>query len=266
MIAGAQSLLLAIGLLAVAAGRGTAQPPGQPPKPSVGRPTPEQVAWPSPVADNATYSFLLFDNAELQTAGGESAIRWDTFGWRGGDVHRLWFKSEGRATTARREISEFEAMALYGRLVAPFFDLQAGVRYAQRVQAGRDPSRVYAVLGLQGLSPYRFEIEPALFLSQKGQVSGRLTGTYDLLLTQQVVLQPRLESNFAVQRDEAIGIGAGLNDAELGARIRYEVRREFAPYVGVTWKESIGATHRLTTRTGTDASHLVMVAGLRAWF
>lgn len=222
--------------------------------------------WPDPVADRATFGFLLFDNAEFQRAGGPNAFRWDVFGWRGGDVHRFWFKSEGRQATSSSEGSEFEIQALYGELVAPFFDLQAGVRFDQRLRAGSDPSRVYAVIGLQGLSPYRFEIEPSLFLSQKGQISGRLTATYDVLLSQRLILQPRLETNVAVQRDEEIGIGAGWNDAELGVRLRYEIRRELAPYVGLTWKESFGATHRLTTDEGGDPAHFVVVAGARVWF
>ena len=103
-------------------------------------------------------------------------------------------------------------------------------------------------------------------MSQKGQVSGRLTATYDILLSQRLILQPRLETNVAVQKDEEIGIGAGLNDAEVGVRLRFETRREFAPYVGVTWKESFGATHRLTVREGGDPAHVVVVGGARVWF
>ena len=103
-------------------------------------------------------------------------------------------------------------------------------------------------------------------MSQKGQVSGRLTATYDILLSQRLILQPRLETNVAVQKDEEIGIGAGLNDAEVGVRLRFETRREFAPYVGVTWKESFGATHRLTVRESGDPAHVVVVGGARVWF
>ena len=222
----------------------------------------ERKDWPDPVSDSATLGLFLFDNSEFQRARGPNAFRWDVFGWRGGDVHRFWFKSEGRMATETREGSEIEAQGLYGKLISAFFDLQTGVR----VRGGTDPTRVYAVLGLQGFSPYQFEVEPSLFLSHKGQVSGRLTATYDVLLSQRLILQPRLETNVAVQRDEEIGIGAGWNDAELGARLRYEARREFAPYVGVTWKESFGATHRLTTQGGGDPYHFVVVAGARAWF
>lgn len=227
----------------------------------------ERTGWPDPVADSSTYTFVLFDNAELQRAAGPNALRWDLLGWRGGDVHRFWFKSEGRATSSlTQQGSEYEAQALYGRLIAPFFDLQAGVRVDQRLRADAKPVRVYAALGLQGLAPYRFEIEPTLFLSQKGQVSARLTATYDILLTQRLILQPRLETNVAVQKDEEIGIGAGVNDAEVGFRLRFETRRELGPYIGVTWKDSFGATHRLTVQEGGDPAHVVVVAGARMWF
>jgi copper resistance protein B len=223
--------------------------------------------WPEPVSDNAIYRYSLFDIMEFQGArDAPNAFRWDVYGWRGGDIHRFWWKSEGRMATATSEGSEFEAQALYGKLLSPYFDLQAGVRVDQRIREGSDPTRVYAVIGLQGLSPYRFDIEPSLFVSHKGQVSARLTASLDLLLSQRLVLQPRLETNLAVQDDEEIGVAAGWNDAEVGVRVRYEIRREFAPYVGLTWKESFGATHRLTTQEGGDPSHFVVVMGARTFF
>ena len=97
-------------------------------------------------------------------------------------------------------------------------------------------------------------------------MSGRFTGTYDLLLSQRLILQPRLEANFSLQKDEAIGSGAGFNDAEAGFRLRYEMRREFAPYLGVTWRDSLGATHQLAVREGSHTAHFLVVAGVRAWF
>ena len=227
----------------------------------------ERRDWPEPVSDNAIYRYSLLDITEFQSArNAPDAFRWDVYGWRGGDMHRFWWKSEGRIATATSEGSEFEAQALYGKLISPYFDLQTGVRLDQRVRQGSDPTRVYAVIGLQGLSPYRFDIEPTLFVSHKGQVSARLTTSLDLLLSQRLILQPRLETNFAVQDDQEIGIAAGWNDVELGVRVRYEIRREFAPYVGLTWKESFGATHQLTTQEGGDPSHFVLVVGARTFF
>jgi copper resistance protein B len=226
----------------------------------------ERAGWPSPTADNETYGYLLFDNLEYQGGKGPGALRWDVLGWRGGDVHRFWFKSEGRQFNASRQGTEYEVQALYGKLIAPFFDVQTGLRIDQRVERDGKPSRVYGVLGLQGLVPYRFDIEPTLFLSQTGKLSGRFTGTYDILFSQRLILQPRLEANVAAQKDEEIGVGAGLNDAELGFRLRYEIRREFAPYLGVTWLKSFGATRQLTLLEGGDPNRFSVVVGVRAWF
>ena len=190
----------------------------------------DRSSWPSPVDDTAMYSFVLFDLLEYQRTSDLDALRWDMLGWLGGDYNRFWFKSEGRKVFTSRESSEVEAQALYGRLIAPFFDVQVGLRYDQRLQRGANRTRVYAVIGLQGLAPYWFDIEPTLFISNKGKVSARLTATYDVLLSQRLVLQPRLEINAAFQKDEAIGIAAGLNDVELGGRLRYEIRRVRAVY------------------------------------
>lgn len=279
-----RTFVLAVAMVAVVAVRSRAQEVQTPPA----APTPAQAShgdepqgtgenktlpnlserdWPEPVSDNAIYGYSLLDVAEYQRArDAPNAFRWDVYGWRGGDIHRFWWKSEGRVATATSEGSEFEAQALYGKLISPYFDLQAGVRVDQRLREGSDPARIYAVVGLQGLSPYRFDIEPSLFVSHKGQVSARLTASLDLLLSQRLILQPRLETNLAVQDDEELGIAAGWNDAELGVRVRYEMRREFAPYVGLTWKESFGATHRLTAQEGGDPSHFVVVVGARTFF
>ena len=247
----------------------TAAPQEPPPQSARGtrRPTlAEQSAWPSATADDGTITFLQFDNLEYQGGKPQDSLRWDFLGWRGGDTNRFWFKSEGRQIISKSQGSEYEVQALYGRLIAPFFDLQAGVRFDRRVERDNKPSRVYAVLGLQGLAPYRFDIEPTLFLSQKGKLSARFTGTYDVLFSQRLVLQPRLEFNVAAQKDEEIGTGAGFNDAEVGLRLRYEVRREFAPYIGVTWRQSFGATRTLTRRDGGDPNQFIVLMGVHAWY
>lgn len=226
----------------------------------------ERADWPSATGDNGINSFLLFDNLEYQGGQGADSLRWDVLGWRGGDSQRIWFKSEGQQNLAHSDGSEYEAQVLYGKLIAPFFDLQAGLRVNQQLEPDSSPTRAYAVLALQGLSRYRFDVEPALFLSHKGKLSARFTGTYDILLSQQLILQPRLETNVAAQKDAEISTGSGFNDLELGLRLRYEIRREFAPYIGVTWLESFGATRRFTVREGGDASTTAVVAGLRMWF
>ena len=278
-------LVLAVSIVAAAAGRSAAQetqkpaalePLSQsthvhdPQRPGESTSLPNLWArqdWPEPVSDNAVSRYAIFDLAEFQSRSSASdAFRWDAYGWHGGDARRFWFKSEGRLSTDSSEESDFEAQALYGKLISPFFDLQAGVRVARRLREGPDTTRVYAVIGLQGLSPYRFELEPSLFVSDKGDVSARVTVSIDLLLSQRLILQPRLETNLAAEADEEFGVGAGWNDAEFGLRLRYEARRELGWYVGVTRKKSFGETRRLAAGANEDTSDVLVVAGVRAWF
>ena len=225
-----------------------------------------QAGWPSPTADDAPYSFVLLDLLEYRESSGAGSLRWDGFGWFGGDYNRIWVKSEGTQSLRSGGGGEAEGQLLYGRLISPYFDLQAGARVATRWGNGSNRPRGYAVLGLQGLSPYRFEIEPALFLSTKGQISGRLNASYDQLLTQRLILQPRIDASFALQKDEAFGVGSGLTDVELGLRARYEFRREFAPYIGITHRRSFGSTRRILQAEGEQTRQTSIVAGVRVWF
>lgn len=254
------------------------QPPheGHPPQPAMQPPQGEQPittlpnlsereGWPEPVADRTRFSFLLFDNLEYHRGSAPGALRWDVLSWYGGDVHRVWLKTEGTGDFREGAEREADAQVLYGKLLSPFFDLQMGMRVARVWGEGPAATRVQAVIGLQGLAPYRYEIEPALFVGTDGKVSGRFTSTADVLLTQRLILQPRFETNFAAQRDEAFGLGSGINDIELGVRLRFEIRREFPPYIGITWKRSVGSTRALVTAGGEDASQLAIVAGIRMW-
>lgn len=225
----------------------------------------DRSGWPSPTADNATYAFMLSDLLEYQRVGSVNALRWDFLGWRGGDRNRFWFKSEGELNFESPVGGKADLQLLYGRLISSFFDLQMGVRFEQRYERTSKPARVFAVIGLQGLSPGRFEVEPALFLSNKGKVSGRFTGTLDLYQTQRWILQPRLETEFAAQRDDEFGVERGLNDVEIGVRLRYEIRREFAPYFGVTYSRSFGATRERVLREGGDPSEVRFSLGVRMW-
>lgn len=222
-----------------------------------------QAGWPSPVADNAVYGLLLLDSLEYR----KDEMRWELEGWRGGDRNRFWYKSEGVQNTTSASSggdSEGDVQALYGRLISPYFDFQAGVRYARRWGEGPSRSRVYAVVGLQGLAPYRFEIEPSLQVSQRGKVQFRLATTYDLLLTQRLVLQPRVETSLALQEDNEFGILSHINDSEVDLRLRYEVRREFAPYIGVSWRQGFGS--RAGASVGRfEPNSVSLVAGVRLW-
>jgi copper resistance protein B len=146
------------------------------------------------------------------------------------------------------------------------FSFQVGGRY-QRVSDKRsDHSRGFGVLGVQGLAPYWFNIEPALFISQDGDVSARLEAEYELLLTQRLIAQPRLEVNVAAQEVKKFGVGQGFNDVELGLRLRYEIRRQFAPYIGVSWTRLLGDTADLARQEGSQVDNLAFVVGVRIWY
>ena len=204
---------------------------------------------------------VLFNIAEAQFRNGRDGFEWDGEGWYGGDINRLWVKSEGEGAF-REGIESAEVQALYSRAIDPYWNVQAGVRYDFKP----NPSRVYAVVGLEGLAPSFFDVEGALFLSNKGEVMARASGWYDQRITQRLILQPRAEVNFAAQNSREIGVGAGLSDAEIGVRLRYDIRREFAPYVGVQYSRAFGRTRDYLRAEGEDPANWSLLTGVRFWF
>ena len=208
-----------------------------------------------------TFYQVMFNLAEYRARQGRDGYRWDGEAWFGGDINRLTVKTEGEGGV-KNGVEAAEVQALYSRAVGPYFNLQAGVRYDFKPS----PSRTYAVVGFEGLAPYWFEVEGALFLSDKGDLLGRLEAYYDQRLTQRLVLQPRVELNFAAQDVPQNRIGAGLSDAELGLRLRYELTRQFAPYVGVSYEAKTGQTARYARIDGEDPTSTSFVAGVRVWF
>lgn len=204
---------------------------------------------------------VIFNLAEYRVQKGRDAYRWDGEGWFGGDIDRLVVKTEGEGAI-RGGVESAEVQALYSRAIGPWFNLQTGIR--QDFRPG--PARTYATIGFEGLAPYWFEVEGALFLSDKGDLLGRLEGYYDQRITQKLILQPRVELNFAAQDVPANGIGSGLSDAELGLRLRYEIKREFAPYIGVSWERKFGDSARFARTAGDRAEATSLVIGIRAWF
>ncbi|MBB4838728.1 copper resistance protein B [Sphingomonas kyeonggiensis] len=206
-------------------------------------------------------SKVMLDLAEVQLRSGETGYRWQGEGWWGGDIHRLWIKSQGEGVF-RKGIDSAEVQALYGRAIDPYWNLQAGVRQ----DLGRGPRRTWAVLAVEGLAPYWFDLEGSVFLSGKGDVRARIEGSYDQRITQSLILQPRAELNLSAQDMPANGVGAGLSSAELGLRLRYERVREFAPYVGVSWERSFGRTADYARARGDGTGGVSFVAGVRAWF
>ena len=222
--------------------------------------------WPAPVNDQQIFTFLQVDQLEYRSnQRGGNTLRWDAQGWIGGDYNKLWIKTEGERLAARNN-GDAEVQALYNRLIAPFWNFQAGVRNDTRYGGTTNPSRTMAVIGFQGLAPYEFDIEPALFIGKSGDVSARLTGTYDVLLTQRLIAQSRFETSASARRMEQFDIGSGLNYVELGLRLRYEIKREFAPYIGVSWVRKLGNTADIARNTGAPVDNLSVVSGLRLWF
>ena len=208
------------------------------------------------------HSMVFLERFEYQSNDGNPLTVWEGQAWIGHDLNKFWFKTEGEYEADENRFSEVELQALYSHAISPFWDLQAGVRHDIKP----NPSRNYAVLGIQGLAPHWFEIDSALFLSDEGDLSARIEAEYEFQLTQRLVLQPRLELNMAFSDDPEIGMGSGLSEADFGLRLRYEVRREFAPYVGVSWIETFGKTRDYHLAEGESTGEFSWVAGLRFWF
>lgn len=214
------------------------------------------------VHDNPVFAMFIADRLEYQTREGEGLYLWDVQAWVGADYHKLWFKSEGGWLEDEKSFEEIETELLYSRNIATFWDLQMGIRHDFKP----DPDRTFAAFGIQGLAPYWFEMEATTYLSEDGDISFALEVEYDLLLSQRLILQPRFETSIAVQEVKEYGVGQGINDMELGLRLRYEIRRELAPYIGISWSRKIGETADLAEAEGEDIDSVSFVLGLRAWF
>lgn len=221
--------------------------------------------WPSPVDDEMKHTFILADVLEYRPARDGGDFRWDVEGWYGGDFNRLWFKSEGERDTALKANYDIDLQLLYGRFVKKYYDFQVGLRIETQSFRGANVTRPQFVIGFEGLVPYRYELESALFISHQGHVSGRASFTRDFLVTQRWILQSRVETNFAAQRVERFTTGRGLNNIEAGLRLRYEIRRKFGPYVGVSYDRSFFGTADLVRQDGGNPKQLRFVAGVRVW-
>ena len=210
--------------------------------------------------DDPVLTKVMIDQLEVRSTDGPDPWVLDAQAWVGRDLHKLWVKTEVEYVDGATE--EAEVQALYSRAIAPYWDLQVGWRHDIRPRPDRD----WLAIGFEGLAPYWFEVDAAAFVGEGGQVGARLEAEYEWMFTQRWVLSPELEVNLYRKNDEAVGIGSGLSDLELGLRLRYEIRREFAPYVGVNWTRKIGNTADFARDEGEDTSDVQIVAGVRAWF
>lgn len=206
-------------------------------------------------------SLVIADRLETQIDNGDDVFLWDAQAWYGNDDNKLWIKTEGEYNFATNKIEDAELQALWSKPIAAFWDLQTGIRY------DFDPKgRTYLVGGVQGLAPYWFEIDAAGFLSNKGDVTARVEAEYDMLWTQRLILQPRVELNLAAQDVPELSIGTGLSSIDAGLRLRYEITREFAPYIGVEWQKKTGRTADFTRTAGEDPNAFKFLIGVRTWY
>lgn len=205
----------------------------------------------------AINSLLRVDRLEHHWNGRHgSGQAWEAGGWIGGDINRLWLRSEGQRSGGRTQSADLEA--LYGRSISPWWDVLAGVR--QDYLPG--DRRTWVALGIQGLAPYKFETSATLYAGSGGQLMAKAEVEYDVLLTNRLILQPMLEATLAARDETGRGIGRGLNSLEGGLRLRYELSRRFAPYIGVSHERRFGGA---ADHAG-EARDTHWVAGVRMWF
>jgi copper resistance protein B len=223
--------------------------------------------WPLPVRDNALFGQVLFDRFEFQAGDEEDLFVWEAQAWYGGDTNRIWLDTEGEDIVSGGNGGEVEKLdLLYGRHVARFWDLRAGVGYQTSYGTDNDHDRASLVVGMLGLAPYWFEIDTHLRVSEEGDSSAALEAEYDWRLTQRWILQARGETEYAFDPVEEFGIGEGVTGLSLGLRLRYEISRKFAPYIGATWSDRYGDTADLVEAAGHETRESALVAGVRWWF
>jgi copper resistance protein B len=213
-----------------------------------------------PFHDSALHHFVLFDQLEWQSLDGGDSGSWDTKGWIGGDRNRVWFRTEGDVRDA--SFAATQTHVLFGRAVARWWDVVAGVR--QDVRPG--PAQTWAAIGLQGIAPYWFDVQATAYVGASGRTHFRFESEYDLLVTNRLVFQPLLETEIYGKSDPEHGFGAGLATLDIGLRLRYEIRRELAPYLGLVWSRKFFGTADFAEAAGETAAGARLAVGVRTWF
>lgn len=204
---------------------------------------------------------VLIDQLEARVQNGRDSYAWDAEAWYGGALNRAVLKTEGEGTFSSSP-DHAEVQALWSRALNPWFNLQTGARYDIRPH----PDRGYLVLGVEGIAPYWFEVDGALFLSNKGDLSARVEAEYEQRITQRLILQPRIDLDFSLQDVPELRTGSGLTTAEAGLRLRYEIVPEFAPYFGVHYGRAFGDTARFRRAAGEEVGGWSFILGVRTWF
>ncbi len=211
-------------------------------------------------AEEINYGTLRVDRLEAVRAGGNTIATYDLQAGYGGDFDRALLKAEGDIDDGK--VDEASAELLWGHAVAAFWNTQLGLRY----DSGEGPNRSWLAFGVQGLAPYWFEVDATAYVGEEGRTALNLGAEYELLFTQKLVLQPRIEADFYGKNDVERGTGSGLSELAAGLRLRYEIRREFAPYVGVEWAGKFGGSADHARDAGLDTKETRAVAGVRFWF
>jgi copper resistance protein B len=213
-----------------------------------------------PVMDQGIYAHAIFNQLEGRWNGSNPEFRWEGQGWAGTDYDKLWIKSEG--TLSKGAVDDGQQQFLYDRAVTTYFDLQGGLRR----DIDSRPTRNWAAFGIQGLAPYFFDLEVTGFVSGAGHLAAKLEASYDLLLTQRLILQPQVEFNVYSKPDPARLVGAGFSDIDTGLRLRYEFSRKFAPYIGVVCQAKFGQTANFARQAGESTGDVRFAFGVRVWF
>jgi len=219
----------------------------------------EAAPFGSPVADEHIWYHAMLEQFEGRF-GAADGFHWEGQAWAGTDTNRIRFRSEGTLDdTGRAEEGRYEL--LYERPVTSFFNLQGGIRTDADSHAGRS----WAALGVEGLAPLFWHVAAAGYVGSQGHLAARLEASYDLLLTQRLIVQPQVEMNFYSKADPRRAIGSGLSGLDAGLRLRYEITRKFAPYIGLAHEEAFGETAAAARKAGGRSSALRFTIGIRSW-
>ena len=213
------------------------------------------------MGDDPILSKVMINQLEQRRTDGSDPLVVEAEGWVGKDLHKAWFKFDGERVGSDWESAQFQA--LYSRAVAPYWDLQIGVRHDARPAK---ETRDWLVLGARGLAPYFFDVDSAMYIGGNGNLGLGLQAEYEVMLTQRLILAPEVRANLFARSDKAIDQGSGLADTELGVRLRYEIRREFAPYIGINWEKRYGQTADLVRAAGGKTDDVQFVIGIKSWF
>jgi len=255
----AAGLLLAVGFAQGAAGQAHHDHGPTPPAASSGAAPDDPAPFGSPVMDQHVFYHLMLNQLEGRF-GDSQSFRWSGEAWAGTDSDRLWLRSEGLLSDGL--LSDGQLELFYARPLTTWFNVMAGGRY----DLDSLPGRGWGALGIEGLAPLFFRIGVTGYVSGDGHFAAKLEGSYDLLITQRLILQPQIEMNLYTRDDPARHIGAGLAEIDAGLRLRYEITRKVAPYVGITYTGKFGRTADLARADGSPTNEIRFAFGIRAWF